>query len=274
MNDSVVIGEGVIVETTPAAVVIRTAGVLIDIVFQMLMLAGGIYLLGLMDAASNLDNAMFTALTLATVVTALVIIPCSLETFTRGRSLGKLATGVQVVRDDGGPIRFRHALIRTLVGIGEIWFSAGVLAFFTAAINKRYKRLGDILAGTYAVSVRAAAPKPQQLVMPPYLAQWANHAQIAKLPDGLALAARTYLERAPKLSPQTRATMSQDLYQEIVQRVSPAPPPDTVLEDFIAAVLVSRRDRELQTALTAQDKMAAESALVRRLPFQIPDATN
>lgn len=274
MDDSVVIGEGVIVETTPAAVFVRTAGVVIDMVFQMLMFAAGLYLLDRIDTAVRFDDAMLTALMLANVVTVLVLVPCALETFTRGRSLGKLATGVQIVRDDGGPIRFRHALIRALVGIGEIWFTAGVLAFFTATINKRYKRLGDILAGTYAVSVRVSSPKPKQLVMPPYLAQWANNAEIAKLPDGLALAARTYLERAPKLNPHTRATMSQDLYAEMVQRVSPAPPPNTVLEDFLAAVLVVRRDRELATALTAQDKLAAESALVRRLPFQIPDAAN
>src|SRR3954465_2361907 len=35
------------------------------------------------------------------------------ETLWRGRTLGKAALGLRVVTREGGPVRFRHALIRT-----------------------------------------------------------------------------------------------------------------------------------------------------------------
>ena len=43
--------------------------------------------------------------------------PVAMETLTRGRTLGKMALGLRVVRDDGGPITFRQALVRGLVGL-------------------------------------------------------------------------------------------------------------------------------------------------------------
>ena len=46
--------------------------------------------------------------------------PIAVETLSHGRSLGKLACGLRVVRDDGGPIRFRHALVRGAIGVVEI----------------------------------------------------------------------------------------------------------------------------------------------------------
>ena len=47
--------------------------------------------------------------------------PVILETLTRGRSLGKFALGLRVVSDDGGPERFRQALMRGLAAVVEIW---------------------------------------------------------------------------------------------------------------------------------------------------------
>ncbi len=44
-------------------------------------------------------------------------LPDRFETLSRGRSLGKLALGLRVVSDDGGPERFRQALMRALAGV-------------------------------------------------------------------------------------------------------------------------------------------------------------
>ena len=47
-------------------------------------------------------------------VLAIVGYPVIFETATRGRTLGKMALGLRVVSDDGGPERFRQALFRAL----------------------------------------------------------------------------------------------------------------------------------------------------------------
>ena len=47
--------------------------------------------------------------------------PVGIEMLTRGRSAGKALLGLRVVRDDGGPVRFRQALTRGLVGAAIEW---------------------------------------------------------------------------------------------------------------------------------------------------------
>ena len=98
---------------------------------------------------------------LAIVVLVLIIVgyPVAFETLTRGRSLGKLALGLRVVRDDGGAARFRQALIRGLFEVVEIWILLGVPAIICSLLNSRGKRIGDLAAGT--VVVRERTPKPR-----------------------------------------------------------------------------------------------------------------
>jgi len=57
---------------------------------------------------------------------------------------------------------------------------------------------------------------PPPPMMPPHLAAWATGADIARLPDGLAMAVRQFLMRAPLLSPQSRATLGVQLHDEVV----------------------------------------------------------
>ena len=61
---------------------------------------------------------------------------------------------MQVIRDDGGPIRLRHAAVRALVGFFELWLLLGGLAFVTSLLNDRGKRVGDYLAGTCVARMR------------------------------------------------------------------------------------------------------------------------
>ncbi|MDD9205828.1 RDD family protein, partial [Georgenia sp. 10Sc9-8] len=197
--------------------------------------------------------------------------PTVVETLTRGRSLGKLATGVRVVRDDGGPVRLRHALVRALVGVGELWFTAGSLAIISAAVNRRGKRLGDLLAGTYAVRVRDGARAEPPLIMPPELAHWARTADIRALPDGLGLAARRFLARTGTMSPAPRARLGTDLAARVEPYVSPPAPWGTHPERFLAAVLVARRDREYESGLRSQARQNEDRDRLRALPHEIPE---
>ena len=59
------------------------------------------------------------------VVLVLVGLPTLVETLTRGRSLGKIAAGLRVVRDDGGPVRFRHSFVRSLFMLVDFWLTGG-----------------------------------------------------------------------------------------------------------------------------------------------------
>ncbi len=105
-----VTGEAVALELRPARLPSRALAVLLDLV-----VAVAVYIavtVGLVAATASLDVAAQTALSLGTFVLVLVGGPIAVETLSHGRSLGKVACGLRVVRDDGGPIRFRHALVR------------------------------------------------------------------------------------------------------------------------------------------------------------------
>ncbi|NQD89266.1 RDD family protein, partial [Paenarthrobacter sp. CM16] len=158
---SIITGEAVVLELRPASFAARALGLILDVVSHIVL---AILLIILVSIASeDLDEAAIRALILSSVVFSIVIVPVTVETLTRGRSLGKLATGLRIVRDDGGSIRFRHAVIRGLIGVLEIYLTFGGLAIGVALFNDRSKRLGDIVAGTYSLRQRVPS-KPR--IMP------------------------------------------------------------------------------------------------------------
>jgi uncharacterized RDD family membrane protein YckC len=190
------------------------------------------------------DSALSAAVLI--IFTALVLIgyPVAFESATRGRSLGKMAAGLRVVSDDGGPERFRQALFRALAGVVEIWMLAGGPAVICSLLSARGKRLGDVFAGTVVISERGPRLPPPP-VMPPSLAWWASSLQLSGLGADQAELARQFLSRAPQLEPHVRDQMADRIIAEVLSRISPPPPPGVLPQYLLAAVLAERHRREL-----------------------------
>ena len=240
--DDLVTGEAVALELPAAGIALRALSGFLD-----LLIAGVAMWIGLFVATTttlNADDAIIGVAMTVLVALVSVVLPTTVETLTRGRSVGKLATGLRTVRDDAGPIGFRHALTRALVGFVEIWALLGVPALVSAIVSNKGKRLGDYAAGTYVVRERVHMTLPPPPPMPPHLAMWAAGADIARLPDGLAMAVRQFLMRAPLLSPQSRATLGAQLHDEVSAYVAPLPPHGTHPELVLAAVIADRRRRD------------------------------
>jgi len=269
VQDGILIGEGVVLDARPASFATRALGALLDVLVTVAVL---IVLVVIFTGTSfAFDTQWSGALGIVMIVTALVVLPVTVETLTRGRSLGKLAAGIRIVRDDGGPVRFRHAFIRALVGVGELWLTVGSVALIASLSNAKGKRLGDMLAGTYAIRVRGGRGWTVPLHMPPELAGWARTADMRRLPDGLALAARQLLDRASRLAPASRAQLVGQLAAQVEAYVAPGPPPGTPAEAFLHAVLHERRDRELALAQREQERAHRQAAVLHRLPYAVPD---
>ena len=269
VQDEILIGEGVVLDARPASFATRGLAVFIDLV--VLGVVMWVLILIAATAGQAMDDAALSAFFLALMVTITVIIPATVESLTRGRSLGKLALGIRIVRDDGGPIRVRHAIIRALTGFIELWVSFGGIALIASLIHPQGKRLGDMLAGTYAVRVRGGQRALPPLVMPYELAGWVRSTDIRRLPDGLALSTRQFLGRAHGLHDGSRVRLGSELAAEVERYVAPGPPPGTHPERFLAAVLVERRDREYRHAVTVAAKARSEAVLLHRLPHAVPD---
>jgi uncharacterized RDD family membrane protein YckC len=269
VQDEILIGEGVALDARPASFATRCVGALLDLL--VLAVVGFVVAVVASTAGQDLDAAAGAALLITLVVLILVVIPAAVETLTRGRSLGKLVMGLRIVRDDGGPIRLRHAVVRALTGVMELWLTAGAIAVITSMVHPKGKRLGDLLAGTYSVRVRGGQRALPPVVMPPPLAGWAHNADIRRLPDGLALSARQFLGRAATLHADSRVRLGTSLAAEVERYVAPGPPPGTHPEVFLAAVLAARRDREYAHAVAAAQTASAEAVLLHRLPHAVPD---
>jgi uncharacterized RDD family membrane protein YckC len=221
VSGQVVTGEAVQLELRPATFASRAVSGTIDVVLQV-----GLLIVLFIVAArlgADIDGAAASALFLVIVVFVLVGLPVTTETLTRGRTPGKLVMGLRTVRDDGGPIRFRHAMVRGLLEFVEVFLLFGVPALFSSLVSAQGKRLGDVAAGTYVVRERGAARPAPPPVMPPHLAGWAQHADIARLPDGMALSVRQFLGRAASLHLGSRASLGAELAQAVSAHVAPPP---------------------------------------------------
>ena len=267
-DQGILTGEGVLLETRPAAFASRMLGGLIDAAAYVAGTLLVLMVVGVLGGGGDYSAAIFSVLTLVVV---LVVAPVTIETLTRGRSLGKLVMGMRIVRDDGGPITVRHALVRALVGVVELWGTSGVIAIVASAVHPRGKRLGDMLAGTYSARVRGRRTPALTVAMPPHLHGWATGADIARLPDGLALAVRQFLGRASTLHPASRVELGTRLTAQVQAYVRPLPPAGVHPEDFLAAVVAERRSRELAAEYRRQARATADATLLTRLPHAIPD---
>src|SRR5690625_499034 len=135
--------------------------------------------------------------------------------------------GNRVVRDDGGPAHLRQSLIRAVMAMLELWSTAGTLALTSSVIDRRSRRIGDLLAGTMVIQERMRTIEPRCPAVPVDLQQWAGSADVGRLPVTLMADIRSFLPRTEQTNPESRRLLSRDLVQRTLPHVAPAPPPGT-----------------------------------------------
>jgi uncharacterized RDD family membrane protein YckC len=241
-QEPVVTGDAVVLDVQIAQFPVRALSALIDCTVVAVA-----YVIGVLLWAATLtqfDTALSAAVLIIFTVLALVVYPTAFETATRGRSLGKMALGLRVVSEDGGPERFRQALFRALAGVLEIYALTGGPAVICSLLSPKGKRIGDVFAGTVVITERGPrlAPPPP---MPPQLAWWASSLQLSGLGADQAELARQFLSRASQLDPRVRDQMAYRITGEVVAQISPPPPPGAPPQLVLAAVLAERHRREL-----------------------------
>src|SRR3984957_15357127 len=159
--------------------------VLLDMIVQLSVLAA--VLVGTFLVITPADSAVAAGISVTAYVLVVIGYTTAFETLSRGLTLGKMAFGLRVVSDDGGPERFRQALVRSLTGVIEIWSIVGApIGLVTSIFSAKGKRLGDMFAGTYVIqerSPRRAGLMPAFATVPPPLLGWAQVAQTSRLSD-------------------------------------------------------------------------------------------
>lgn len=262
-------GEAVELDIRVARAGSRVPALLIDIVVQLVLFYAlmtiGMMVLALLAVSGLLmvDGTLADGLLSVLIVVVLIGYPAAAETLTRGRTLGKLALGLRVVRDDGGPIRFRQALTRALVGATLEWPGlilpplTWVASLWTMIANRYGKRLGDLAAGTIVIHERTPEAWGWVPTMPPQLAYWAPTLDLVGLDDDLALAVRHFLARNRALKEPARSRLGYLLARQVAAVTNPPPPPNTPGWAYLAAVLAERHRRASWRLAEARQRTAS-----------------
>ena len=132
------------------------------------------------------------------------LLPAWLEAAWRGQTPGKRAMGLMVLNDDGTPVRWPAALTRNLLRAADflpILYGLGLLAML---MNRDFKRLGDLAAGTvvvYQQERRAAAKKIPEApaVVPPIALQLPEQRALLELAERSATLTKERVEELAEL---------------------------------------------------------------------------
>ncbi|MCH0538484.1 RDD family protein [Streptomyces sp. MUM 203J] len=239
----VVTGDAVVLGIRAARLPSRALAVFIDllIVWTVFLLVS----IGMAFATASLDEAAAMAVSIASYVLILIGGPIAVETLSHGRSVGKLVCGLRVVRDDGGPIRFRHALVRGLIGLVEILMTFGVIACFASLVSAQGRRVGDVFAGTLVVRERVPAARVTAVPPPPaWLVGRFAQLDLSAVPDELWLGVRQYLTRMGQLDPEAGRGLAERLADELVARTGTPAPAGVPAAAYLAGVLHERQTRD------------------------------
>jgi uncharacterized RDD family membrane protein YckC len=82
-----------------------------------------------------------------------------------GMTPGKRIMGIRVVHDDGTPVSWSSSLLRNLIRSVDFFPFFNITGFITMLMNSRFKRLGDLAAGTVVVY---AKDRGHQFSIPDY----------------------------------------------------------------------------------------------------------
>ncbi len=165
------------------------------------------------------------------------------ETLSSGRSPGKRAAGIRVVRLGGEPVGFLASVIRNTVRLVDFLpflYGVGIVAIVASSSNQR---VGDIAAGTLVVREQSGGVRTPGGVM-----YWASSVTVpleaVETWDVSAITAdelrtvRHFIDRRLQLPWGPRAHLAWELVSRLGPKVAGAPPgvhPEYLLEGIVVA---------------------------------------
>lgn len=98
--------------------------------------------------------------------------PVLFEVLRQGQTPGKRVHGIAVINDDGTPINWGASLIRNLLRVVDFLPVMYVFGVISMLLNRDFKRLGDLAAGTLVVhqetKLMVATMPPAESIRPPF----------------------------------------------------------------------------------------------------------
>ena len=157
--------EGVPLELTLAGVGSRFASALLDYILQFIILLALALVLsygaGFSPGSSSL-SAAFWVLGFFAVFWGYDV---AFEVLNSGRTPGKAANGLRVVRESGAPVTFGPSAVRNVIRIIDLLPGTYLVGITSILVTKRNQRVGDLAAGTLVI--REARKLPPEVRVSP-----------------------------------------------------------------------------------------------------------
>lgn len=136
--------EGAALPLAPAGLGVRIMAFLIDMLIKSVAIIIVFTLLGIFGGMG---------MGIALILTFLLewFYPVYFEVWHQGRTPGKKNLNIRVINDDGTPVTFGASLLRNLLRVVDFLPLVYLTGIITSLFNARFKRLGDLVAGTLVV---------------------------------------------------------------------------------------------------------------------------
>lgn len=165
------------------------------------------------------------------------------ETLNSGRTPGKSALGIRVIRADGTPLGFGAVAIRTLLRMVDslpAFYATGIVSILATPHNQR---VGDLAAGTVVIRDRASGSLATSgLIGTEDLARLPRWDTSALNDEDVALL-RRFAERRTALTEQSRSDLADVIADRLRTKVVGADAPDDN-ETFLYRLLSEKMHRE------------------------------
>jgi uncharacterized RDD family membrane protein YckC len=261
LDDQIIIStpEGVDVEVTLAGLGSRAIAGLLDLTIEVVVLVALFLVFGatIGGNGNGILNAAFVIVLFAILFGYFVLF----EVLNHGRTPGKVAVGLRVLRADGGPVGFMPSAERNLLRLVDGWDLLTLLlcpiGVIAVVASERNQRLGDLAAGTVVARERfvrssatsfptvanaylapsplsppfpVAAPAP-----PPPGPVW----DVSAVTADEVITVRRFLERRHSLDPNARVHLASELAARLRPKVT-GPDASWPDEPFLEALATAK----------------------------------
>jgi uncharacterized RDD family membrane protein YckC len=164
----------------------------------------------------------------------------------KGTTAGKSMVGVRVITVEGGPVRFRHAAIRSALQVVDLFLvPIGTVAIVSTLAGRDDQRLGDRLAGTLVVRSAGFSVRARAVAFPPLRGFEAYVAalDISGIRPRHYELLRSFLTRVDELAPDARLQLGLRLVGPTAAALGQGPPAGVHHEAFLVSVVAAYQQR-------------------------------
>lgn len=142
------------------------------------------------------------------------------ETLMGGRSIGKRAFRLRVVKESGVPLSFSDSLLRNLLRAADLLPALYTLGFLVMSQDRYFRRLGDLVAGTLVVSEEQSHVRAALTIYPPPTAR-----ELSRIPARPGLNAQElealelFVSRFGQLSEARQEELAEIIAPEFARRL-------------------------------------------------------